>query len=576
MKTSTWSSIASVLGLAVLLTAWTPSRGNEPPPDPTPKDGVEVQARGPVHEAFAEPTDTRPEPTLVVAKQPPTAIDEVPPDEKPEGDNMQWLPGYWGWDDEQKDFLWISGFWRVPPPHRQWVPGNWQQVDGGWQWTPGFWAMDDLKELNYLPVPPPSIDRGPSTPAPDAESMYSPGCWVYRESRYLWRPGFWVQYQPDWVWIPAHYVWSPAGYVFVEGYWDRPLARRGLLFAPVRINRVGLAADWTYTPSYVVQPDFLLGALFVRPAYGHYYFGDYFEERYAKTYIPWIDFRVTKETIDPNFAYYRHRFHDDRDWERNLRGLYAGRISGDIPRPPRTLVQQTTIINNITVNKTQNTVVGKNINLTHVENVTVLTPVNRINNLHMTALSGLGSSKPEAGKREPFILRTEVVPKEQKAEVRQSVITFRETAQKRHAAEATVLAEGKAPVKADSDPPKIIKMELPKAPAPTAPARPDRPKPIDPPKRADAAQASRNGQSRHTSRPSNAGAAARRRAADERAAPQGAATAAREGATAQGAAAGAASLCEGAAAQGAAASSSAAAAQGASTGPASATEGAAA
>ena len=59
---------------------------------------------------------------MIVPNAPPAVIDELPPDQKPAGDNVQWIPGYWGWDDEVKDYLWVSGFWRVPPPKRQWVP----------------------------------------------------------------------------------------------------------------------------------------------------------------------------------------------------------------------------------------------------------------------------------------------------------------------------------------------------------------------------------------------------------------------------------------------------------------------
>src|SRR5262249_52370215 len=159
-------------------------------------------------------------------------VPEVAPDQKPEGDNVQWLSGYWAWDDDNSDFLWISGFWRVPPPNRQWVPGYWQQVEGGWQWVPGYWAAAGTTDVTYLPAPPPSIDAGPSTPAPDDTSIYVAGCWYWREGRFLWRPGYWVGFQAGWVWVPAHYVWTPAGYVFVDGYWDRPLYSRGLLFAP--------------------------------------------------------------------------------------------------------------------------------------------------------------------------------------------------------------------------------------------------------------------------------------------------------------------------------------------------------
>jgi len=90
-------------------------------PPPVPK-GIEVLARGPVHEAFASPT-AEPIPTNPVAKKPPKPLDELPPEEKPEG-QVIWIGGYWAWDDERKDYLWVSGIWRTPPPHKQWIaPG---------------------------------------------------------------------------------------------------------------------------------------------------------------------------------------------------------------------------------------------------------------------------------------------------------------------------------------------------------------------------------------------------------------------------------------------------------------------
>ena len=61
--------------------------------------GVQVLTRGPVHEAFAETVTYDPEPGIVAPKAPPAAIEEVPPEQKPSGDNVAWIPGYWGWDD---------------------------------------------------------------------------------------------------------------------------------------------------------------------------------------------------------------------------------------------------------------------------------------------------------------------------------------------------------------------------------------------------------------------------------------------------------------------------------------------
>src|SRR5262249_12487033 len=144
-------------------------------PMPAVQDGVEVLARGPVHEGYAEPASARPKGNPVVAKDPPRLIEEMPADQKPEGDNVQWIPGYWAWDDDRADFLWVSGFWRVPPPGRRWMPGHWNQLAGGWQWVPGFWATSDVQHVSYLPPPPEPLDAGPSVPAPGADYSYVPG-----------------------------------------------------------------------------------------------------------------------------------------------------------------------------------------------------------------------------------------------------------------------------------------------------------------------------------------------------------------------------------------------------------------
>jgi len=269
MRSLHLSALLGCLGLGAVLVGIAPVRAEE---QPAAQEGVEVLARGPVHEAYAEPVDVQPAPSPIIPKQPPDPIAELPPDQKPEGDNVQWLPGYWAFDDDRSDYIWVSGFYRVLPPGRAWVPGHWAQVADGWQWTPGFWQLAEQPEVQYLPPPPAPIDAAPSTPAPQDNSIYVNGCWVYRETRYYWRPGFWIDHRPGWVWAPAHYCWSPGGYVFTEGHWDYPLQRRGLLFAPVYFARPAafVRADFAYTPSFVGQTDFLLGALFVRPSYGNY------------------------------------------------------------------------------------------------------------------------------------------------------------------------------------------------------------------------------------------------------------------------------------------------------------------
>jgi hypothetical protein len=127
MRTYIPGLVLGLLCVGVLLLSIGPAVSQPPP---TPQD-TEPLAQGPVHEAYAEPVDYQPQPGPVVNKQPPDAIDEMPPDQKPEGSDVRWIPGYWAWDSATSDFLWVSGVWRDVPPGQNWVPGAWQEVEGG-------------------------------------------------------------------------------------------------------------------------------------------------------------------------------------------------------------------------------------------------------------------------------------------------------------------------------------------------------------------------------------------------------------------------------------------------------------
>src|SRR5262249_12454420 len=160
---------------------------------PVPK-GVEVLTRGPVHEAFATPT-TDPVPTPPVAKQPPQPLDEMLPEQKPDGE-VVWVAGYWAWDDDRKDFLWVSGVWRSVPPGKRWVAGYWRQLGGQYQWVPGFWTVATpqkaQQEIAYLPAPPALPEVAPPGKPPTADSFFVPGHWTWEGTRYVWRAGYWA------------------------------------------------------------------------------------------------------------------------------------------------------------------------------------------------------------------------------------------------------------------------------------------------------------------------------------------------------------------------------------------------
>ena len=159
------------------------------------------------------------------------------PDQRPAGDNVAWIPGYWGWDEDQNDFLWISGIWRNLPPGREWIPGYWSTVDTGHQWTSGYWQDAEATEVSYLPEPPRSVERGPNIAATSDDQTWIPGNWQYQQDRYAWRAGYWVTARENWCWTPSYYRWAPRGYVYVDGYWDYPVVNRGVIFAPVRFQR---------------------------------------------------------------------------------------------------------------------------------------------------------------------------------------------------------------------------------------------------------------------------------------------------------------------------------------------------
>ncbi len=320
------------------------------------QQGVEVLARGPVHEAFAAPA-SEPVPTKPVDKAPPKPIDEMPPAERPEG-NVLWIPGYWSWDDERKDYLWVSGTWRAPPPNQHWVAGYWKEEAGQWRWVPGFWTAGDAgadgtHQVTYMPQPPTVPQTASPGDPPTPDSFYVQGHWqwhnagyvvingaqVYRDGGYSWSSGYWARVQPGYVWVPAHYRWTPSGYIYIPGYWDLSISTRGFLYAPVYVDPLAVGPGFVYTPAYVVPSAVVIDAFWVRPAYCHYYFGDY----YGNVYVG-FGFEscvvYSRRYYDPiwGYAVYEHR--GDPRWASIQVDIYLGRGGGRYICPPRTFAEQ--------------------------------------------------------------------------------------------------------------------------------------------------------------------------------------------------------------------------------------------
>jgi len=576
---------------------------------------LQVLTQGSVHEAFGQPVLFNPGPNPVIANQPPAAIEELPPDTKPAGNNVEWIPGYWSFEAAQQKFVWTSGIWRVIPPGLAWVPGYWTKSGTGNQWVSGYWrrsetsialasfgkqslpsgpanpslsnlldiasstvpgapasalnpangagtnpaagapdnreaffdsqirpvllgtcakchgstkprndlrldsraallkggdsgpavvagdpdkslliqavrytgepkmppnkklsaaviadferwvrdgaifpdharsvqpanssgtpvaavtptppgntptsadtpvaaasdatnlgavpgpaasgaspapagapvaAADDSPTLGavptsadapaiaaanptgpaanpasaaglpaaasaapagpnpatanpaagsatgprFLPRPPASLESGPVGNPPTANFTWIPGTWIFRHGRFLWLAGQWSPVHRGWVWVPARYVFTPAGYLFVDGYFDYELARRGVLFAPVIFRRGFVAPGFVFRPSVVLNTHRLTEFLFVNSPCGCYCFGDYFGASHVQAGIfPWFAFHMSSLGYDPFFAFASWAHHTDIGWHERLVSDFRAFRDDARLRPPRT------------------------------------------------------------------------------------------------------------------------------------------------------------------------------------------------------------------------------------------------
>jgi hypothetical protein len=320
----------------------------------------EVLTRGPVHEAFATVVDYNPGRGLVTRQRPPDPIEELPPEERPEGGDVAWIPGYWAWDDERSDYIWVSGTWRVPPPGREWVPGYWADSEGEYIWIAGYWAEIETRQTTYLPPPPSTLERGPNIARPSLDYGWTPGCWVWQRSGYVWRPGYWARGRGDWIWIPSYYVWTPHGYIFIDGYWDYVVARRGILYAPVRFrSRAYVRHGYVYSPRIVFNIGIFSDHLFLRPRWCHYYFGDYYAPRYASAgFYFTFSYHNSWRGYDPFYSYWRWENRRVRDWDSRYQESYRYRRDHEIARPPGTWSAQVAIHSSTTTTQDRVIVAG--------------------------------------------------------------------------------------------------------------------------------------------------------------------------------------------------------------------------
>jgi hypothetical protein len=340
-------SIALAAGVG-LVAGCRPALAQDAPPAVPAEElptGSEVLAGGPVHEAFAKPVSMDPQAPIMVPRQPPENLQEVPPAEQPVGAGIVWVPGYWAWDASRNDYIWVSGCWRNAPPSTYWVPGHWLQAGNGWEWIGGFWkpiSTQPQQELEYLPAPPAPIEvEAPGAP-PVPDQVWVPGCWYWNQGQYVRRHGYWITPQLGWVWVPSHFAWTPRGYIFLQGHWDHDMDNRGVLFCPAFFPpEVRVRAGFVFSPGVCVDLGMLRLNLFVYPQYRHYYFGDYYDDAYARFgIVPWFKCQTIHTWYDPLFVYDRWHFRQtEPHWAVNqARGFELRRSNRDL-RPARTYVE---------------------------------------------------------------------------------------------------------------------------------------------------------------------------------------------------------------------------------------------
>jgi hypothetical protein len=319
--------------------------------------GSEVLTGGPVHEAFAKPVTMEAQVPVIVPTPPSENVQELPPGERPDGAGIVWVPGYWAWDASRNDYIWVSGCWRNAPPNTYWVPGHWLQAGNGWEWVGGFWkpiTSQPQQEIEYLPAPPTPIEvEAPGAP-PLPDQIWVPGCWYWEQGQYVRRHGYWLTPQVGWVWVPSHFVWTPRGYIFAQGHWDHDMDNRGVLFCPAYFPAaVRVGVGFIFSPEVCVDLGMLRLNLFVYPQYRHYYFGDYYDDAFARIGIlPWFKCQTVHTWYDPLFVYDRWSFRQsDPHWAANQAHEYQLRRSHPDLRPARTFTEYRTQIARLPENR---------------------------------------------------------------------------------------------------------------------------------------------------------------------------------------------------------------------------------
>ena len=281
---------SAALGLAVLIGA--SSGATYQPDDPDlPPPQFSVETRGPVHEAFVQRNEGKPEIGVAIGKQPPPPLPERPPEQHPTTRTWSGFPAIGHGTPTATILCGSAARFAIRLRDAAGCPAIGQILPRAGIGRRGSGPRKINAHLRYTPEPPAPLEDGPTTPPPDDNSTYIPGYWFYNEADQALRLAarFLGAMRAGQIWTNPQYSWAPGGYAFCDGYWDYPLDNRGLLYAPAYFptplwNNPG----WFYRPSYIVALGAFFNSGFYRPGYNNFFFGNYYGNNYASLgYRPW-------------------------------------------------------------------------------------------------------------------------------------------------------------------------------------------------------------------------------------------------------------------------------------------------
>jgi hypothetical protein len=90
-----------------------------------------------------------------------------------------------------------------------------------------------------------------------------------------------------------------------------------------------------------ISPAVFGSHLFLRPSYGHYYYGDYYGSNYATAgFSPGFSFNSGRQGYDPFYAQEQFVHRQDAGWNQNLQANFQNLRANENLRPPRTGADQ--------------------------------------------------------------------------------------------------------------------------------------------------------------------------------------------------------------------------------------------